>query len=134
MSKHERIAPRRTAEQQAAWSAIAMNLEDCVNVAARTPGMVPALGEALCAALDTVCQGAPRYEPFADMRREARDWADMAPPLELEAYAIAALDRINRASFAERARKRLLWALWQSMTPQAQQSFLSRVDSKGASP
>lgn len=123
MTKHQHIE----APQSAAEHAMRLHLQAAADIACAHPGGRRALGEALCAALDTVGGGAPRYDAFGDMREDAAFWADMATPLELETYAAQALRRISRATFAERARKRLFWAMWEAMTDKDQAAFLSRV-------
>ena len=86
--------------------AIAAHLNAAIDIAHLSPRGRRALGEALCAALDTVGGGAPRYDAFADMRQDAAFWADVATPMELEIYVAAGLKRIKRATFAPAARKR----------------------------
>lgn len=56
-------------------------------------------------------------------RNEARYWAELASPPELEAYALAAMDRLAGSPFASRQIKRLVAALWGRMSPAEQQSF-----------
>lgn len=92
------------------------------------------IGEALSAALDTVAGGAPRYDAFGDMRQDAKWWADTATPVELEIYTAAALRRIERVSFAERARKRLFWALWSAMSGKDRAAFLAHAQKEQAPP
>jgi len=130
MSIHERISAGREASEDA----MRRHLIAAVDIAERHPGGRTAIGEALCAALDTVGGGAPRYEPFGNMRDDASWWADMATPIELEIYVAAALRRIPRASFAERARKRMFWALWGSMPKTDQEAFLARVEREKTPP
>lgn len=123
MTAHPRIDAR-----EAQWMAIQRSLSDAIDVAEQMPGGRTVLGEALCAALDTVGGGAPEYAAFGNMRDDARWWADLATPKELEIYAGAALERITRTTFAQRARKRLFMALWRSFTSQEQASFLQKVE------
>ncbi|RMF02482.1 MAG: hypothetical protein D6773_08640 [Alphaproteobacteria bacterium] len=111
----------------AAKMAISQRIMEAVAIADQVPGGPEAMGEALCAALETVCGGAPRHAIFGDLREEARWWAEVATPLELEAYAAAALERIERATFAPRARKRLFMALWRGFTDDERQKFLNHV-------
>lgn len=93
--------------------------------------MVPALAQALCGALDTICAGVPDV-PFPDATRsDAEFWADCASPVELECYAAAALRRIEGTTFAPRAQKRLFVMLWENMTEEDRRRFLSRVDPTG---
>lgn len=95
-----------------------------VDAAERMPHGQLWLGEALCGALDTVGAGAPQYTAFGNTRDDATWWADLASPIELEIYAGAALRRIERVTFAERARKRLFMMLWNSFTKNQQGGFL----------
>lgn len=130
MSKHEIIQTDRAA----ALHAMKLHLTAAVEIAQREAGGQKAIGEALCAALDTVAAGAPRYHTMQDMREEATFWADMATPLELEVYAATALRRIGRSTIAERARKRVFWAMWESMPETDKSAFLSRVRKEAAPP
>lgn len=94
-------------------------------------GMRPALAEALCAALETVCVGAPDVPFGTGIREDAAWWADMAAPIEIEAYVAAGLRTMENKVFAPRARKRIFVALWEAMTPEDRRKFLSRVDPDG---
>jgi hypothetical protein len=105
-------------------------LDASCEVAERIPNGQRILGEALCIALDTVGAGGPKYEPYGNMREDAAFWADMATPMELEIYAAAALDRIQRATFATRARKRLFNVLWRSFTDAERSAFLAGANGK----
>lgn len=130
MSKHETIKAQRAAAEHA----MRLHIMAAVDIGMREPGGQRAVGEALCAALDTVAAGAPRYQIVQDMREDALFWAEMATPLELETYAATAMRRLGRATLAERACKRLLWALWESMPNDAQAAFLKRVRREAAPP
>lgn len=130
MSKHEII----TAKENAACEAMKMHLMAAVDIADRNQGGRRAIGEALCAALDTVAGGAPRYDMFGSIREDAAFWADTATPADLEIYTAAALQRITRVTFAERARKRLFWALWETMPQTAKEGFLGRVQKESDPP
>lgn len=94
-------------------------------------GMTPALGEALCAALDTVCAGMPDPSHFGAIRHDAAFWADMAHPMEIEAYVAAGLRAASDRVLSPRAQKRLFVALWEAMPPEDRKKFLSRVDPEG---
>lgn len=109
---------------------IATHLEQAI-AHAEAGAMVSELGQAFCAALDTICAGAPDVPFPAATRSDAALWADSATPVELECYAAAALDRIGRATFAPRARKRIFVAIWESMDKAERRKFLSRVDPDG---
>lgn len=94
-------------------------------------GMRPELGEALCAALETVCAGDPEVPFGTGIREDAAWWADMAAPIEIEAYVAAGLRAMENKVFAARARKRIFVVLWEAMTPEDRRKFLSRVDPDG---
>ena len=56
-------------------------------------------------------------------REDARFWAETASPVELESYALAALDRLAPSPFTARQIKRMVAALWARMSPAEQQAF-----------
>ena len=56
-------------------------------------------------------------------REDARFWAETATPPELEAYALAALQRLHSSPFAGRQIKRLVASLWRQMSPTEQTAF-----------
>lgn len=126
MTKHTHIdAPR-----SAALMAMSRSLQNAVSAAERLPDGQRVLGEALCAALDTVAAGAPRYGAFGDMREDARWWADCATPVEVEIYLsviLRRLDDLNRSGLALRARKRVFMALWEAMGAEDRKAFLEKV-------
>ena len=68
--------------------------------------------------------------PLGFAREDARFWAELASPAELEAYALAALDRLAGAPFASRQIKRLVAALWGRMSPAEQQAFKAWIDGR----
>lgn len=85
----------------------------------------------LALALDMYGAGIP--EGYSERLREDADWwADMASQPELEAYAGAALRRIERRGFGEKARKRLLVMLWGTLSDDDRREFLKKVDPRGA--
>ncbi|KII11390.1 hypothetical protein [Phaeobacter sp. S60] len=127
MTAHARIDDQE-AQQAAQWNACCRALQAALDAAEGLPDGRRAIGEALCAALDTVGAGAPRYEMFGDLRAEADWWSDTATPLEIEIYAAAALKRIHNATFATRARKRLFMAMWGEFTDQERGAFLANVN------
>ena len=90
-----------------------------------------AVAELLCGWLEIYGGGAPRLDQFGDIREDAAFWADMATPIELEAYVGHGLRRIERASFAQGARKRLFVMLWESMSISDRRAFVRRVDPQG---
>jgi hypothetical protein len=68
---------------------------------------------------------------FRDLRQEAEDWADWSDPSVLQAYACAALTRLERADYlGQVTRKRLFAAIWRSFTPEDRAAFLAKVDPK----
>ena len=123
-----------SAEMDAMQDAMRRHLLAAVDAVARHPHGRRVLGEALCAGLDTVGEGAPRYEAFGDMRESAAWWADTATPIEIELHLAAALRRVSRVDFAERARKRVFWAMWEAMPQEQREAFLSRVERDAAPP
>lgn len=129
MTKHQPISVDQDSQQDVAakWMAVCRCLEDAVRISADLPDAKRILGEALCGALETVCAGGPEYTAFGDMRDDAEWWADLATPMELEIYAGAALKRITRATFAERAKKRLFLALWNGFSEKDRAAFLAKI-------
>lgn len=76
--------------------------------------------------------------PYAVMaeqnaRQDARFWAETASPIELECYALAAMDKLGGSSsmFASRQIKRLIGALWRRMAPSEQAAFRTWVNKQG---
>lgn len=68
---------------------------------------------------------------FRDLRQEAEDWADWSDPGVLQAYACAALTRLDRApALGLLTRKRLFAAIWQGFTPEDRAAFLAKIDPK----
>jgi hypothetical protein len=67
---------------------------------------------------------------FGFARDDARYWAEIATPPELEAYAVAAMDRLAGSPFASRQIKRLVAALWGRMSPAEQQAFKGWIDGR----
>jgi len=86
----------------------------------------------MAAALEGMGAGMPPMrDPFGDLRQDATFWADIAHPVELEAYFSAALTRLGSRALGIQSRKRLFVALWQSFPLTDRQAFLSRVDAQG---
>jgi len=75
--------------------------------------------------------GSPRLDPFGDIREDARFWADVASPPELEAYVAAGLRRIERTQFARSACKRILVSMWEALPTDDKRAFLARADPDG---
>ena len=130
MTAHRPIQAPVGADHAATWSACQRALMAAVTAAERLPDGQRMLGEALCAALDTVGGGAPRHDAFIAVRDEAQFWADIATPMEIEAYVGAGLRRIGRVAFAEKARKRLFMALWGSFTAKQRADFLAAMQAR----
>lgn len=114
------------AGHEAARAGMVRALDAAVAAARKFPGGQAALGECLTICLDHVSAGRPEMTAFGDIRDDAQWWADCATPQELEAYAAAALRRIERATFAEAARKRLLVIVWESLDARQRESFVAR--------
>lgn len=130
MTKQERITAPQVADRDATFMAVCRAISAAVSAAERLPDGQRVIGEVLAAGLETVGAGAPRYEPFTDMRDEAKWWADCATPVEVEIYLAAALRRLhglNRGGFAVRARKRVFIELWSAMGAEDRQAFLAKV-------
>lgn len=79
----------------------------------------------ICATyLDEIGAGFPRLDWWGDIRAEADEWAFRANSGELEVYFIRALNRLENQALGIKARKRLLAALFQSMSAADQTAFL----------
>lgn len=86
----------------------------------------------MAAALEDLGAGCPDIATYySDLRADAAFWADIATPPELEAYAAAALRRLERVAFATAARKRLIVALWSTLPDADRRAFLGAVDPAG---
>jgi len=73
--------------------------------------------------------GLPYVSALEDTaRQDARFWAETATPAELQAYALAALDRLAPAPFASRQIKRMIAALWSRMSPAEQEAFKKWIE------
>lgn len=108
--------------------------------ASRAVDLAVALGAAderdavqVCAAfLEHVAPDGPEFHNVMHgLRAEAEFWADCASPPALEAYVAAGLRQIGRTAFAERARKRIFAALWESFPEADRRAFVERVDPHG---
>ncbi len=62
---------------------------------------------------------------------DARLWADIAPPHELAAYGMAAVDRLKVTPLGLNTRKALFVALWESFSEDDRLRFAKRIDPKG---
>lgn len=89
------------------------------------------VAELLSGWLEIAGAGAPQQYLIGDIRSDARWWAELAHPLELEAYVGEGLRRIERTQFAPMARKRLFVALWETMDDADRRKFIQKVDPDG---
>ncbi|MCA1775711.1 MAG: hypothetical protein LC676_08920 [Loktanella sp.] len=79
----------------------------------------------ICATvLDEIGAGFPRLDWWGDTREEAGEWAYRANSGELEAYFTSALRRLNNQALGLKARKRMICALFQSLSATDQAAFL----------
>lgn len=79
----------------------------------------------ICATvLDEIGAGFPRLDWWGDAREEAAEWAYGANSGELEAYFTSALKRLNNQALGLKARKRMIAALFQSLSATDQAAFL----------
>lgn len=86
----------------------------------------------MACALDDLGAGMPEYtELYESLRSDAAFWADIATQPELEAYAGAALRRLERKTFGPAARKRILVEMWQTLCDDDRRAFLGAVDPNG---
>lgn len=84
-----------------------------------------------CAYLDSVAAGEPDLAVHVDVRDTARWWSEWAHPLEIEATVAAGLRKLGRAPLGIHARKRLVVALWCSLTDSDRAAFLTKIDPNG---
>lgn len=117
----------RQVEDAEKWAEICLCLFRAIDIAENMPEGRRALSEALCGALETVATGGPHGEYLGGLRRDAEWWADLAPPAEIEAYTGAGLRRIERATFAQNARKRIFVMLWKNFSDAERKRFLTMV-------
>ena len=96
------------------------------------PKEVAAVNQILVAWLEDNGAGSPEPDNyFSALREDAAFWADIATPIELEAYTSAGLRRIERTHFAEATTKRLFVLFWECMSDDDKRKFLARVDGQG---
>ena len=81
----------------------------------------------MTAALIDLMAGMPDHAVFGSIREDARWWSKAAAPHELFEVTMAALDQLLCKPLHRDMRKRLLWAMWQSLDPENQEAFLSKV-------
>jgi hypothetical protein len=117
---------RDRARRAQAVGRLAGALDACLKAGARREA-----AEFLAGAVEILSAGSPEAPLFDGARAEAALWAEAASPPELECYALAALERLGRAGLAERARKRMLAALWGQLDPASRRAFLRRADPEG---
>jgi len=88
---------------------------------------------AICAAfLAEQATDGPELAPWDRVTVEgARWWADIAPPHELAAYGMAALDRLRGTALGPTTRKRLFVSLWESFSDEERLRFVQRIDPEG---
>lgn len=94
-------------------------------------GDIPRVAELMQGWLEYVSAGMPDASIWGNLRSDAGFWADIATTAEIEAYVGAGLRRIERATFAESARKRIFVDLWEQMSNADRHAFMSRVDPEG---
>ena len=88
----------------------------------------PGIAAEMCAVhLDTIAAGMPSLDPWGDLRADAEYWADCATVPELHAYACAAMRRLAGRMQGRDMRKRLLVAIWRSLSNEDRASFLRKV-------
>lgn len=88
----------------------------------------PEQADALCAQwLEKSETGGPRHDPFGMVYSDARLWAIAAPLHELVAYTLAGLARIPKACLIPSMRRKVLKALWRSLTNTERQAFINQV-------
>lgn len=86
----------------------------------------------LSVALDEYGAGVPEGAIYSQgVRADAKFWADLAAPTELEAYCAAALAQIESHPMGDRMAKRLIVAAWEALAPASRIAFLARVDPSG---
>lgn len=81
----------------------------------------------LTAALIDLMGGLPNCAVFGSIREDAEWWAGKATPVELMEVMLAALRRLKSRPMHKNERKRLLWAMWESLDPASQAAFLDRI-------
>lgn len=91
----------------------------------------PATVAVLSALIEDMGAGIPETPLLNSVRSEALFWADCASPVEIEAYTAAGLRAIDRGAFHVAARKRLLIALWNSLTAADKRGFLAHANKAG---
>ena len=86
----------------------------------------------MAAALDDLGAGQPDVSILqSTLRQDAASWADWASPPELETVVAAGLRKIGKTALGIKARKRLIVALWESLTDADRRAFLQGVDPSG---
>lgn len=89
----------------------------------------PALAAEMCAVhLDNLAAGMPGLDPWGDLRADAAFWADSATVPELNAYACAAMRRLEGRMQGRDMRKRMFAAIWRSLTIEDRKAFLRKIN------
>jgi len=82
----------------------------------------------MTAALQSMETDGPQHDLFSAIRRDATYWAELAPPHELQTYALAALRQLRRQAIGNTARKEIFAALWKDMRAEDKAAFLRAVN------
>lgn len=83
----------------------------------------------LCAAAEELGAGMPELGSYrGEISNHAVTWADCATPHELATYLAAGLAMVDRRAFARNTRKRLLVALWNSLTTEDRAAFIDFIE------
>lgn len=86
----------------------------------------------LAAALDDLGTGVPEVSNFtSSLRSDAAAWADWASPPEIETVVAAGLRKLGKTALGIKTRKRMIVALWESLTDADRRAFLQGVDPSG---
>lgn len=75
--------------------------------------------------LDEVAAGSPRLDVWGDIRSDAEFWADCANPREIEVYFTSALKRLRNQALGIKARKRMIAALFLSLSDADKRAFIA---------
>lgn len=69
----------------------------------------------------------PQHDPFGHVRQDARYWAELAPPHEVQAYVLAGLRQLGQQALGSQARKEIFAALWKDMPAKDKAAFLAAI-------
>lgn len=81
------------------------------------------------AAVEALSAGSP-LPSFIDVMEDARYWASMAAPHEIEAYFIACGSELAKRPLNQTARKRVFIHLWQTFSKRDQTAFIEKFRNK----